>query len=412
MIIRRIKPDEIKRTEELFSIAFEFPYDNDKSPDDVYKDILEHQDTRDNFYWADRWAAFEDDNKTMMSYFVDKPYPVNFDGKTYQMTGIGGVSTLPQYRKSGCIRKCFEKALPEMYHNNITFSYLYPFSTAYYRKFGYELCCEKIKYRFLLSFLPSFTLKGNCYLVDKNVINIEDAFNDIKNIYSCWQNKYNMMIVNEDFEYRWIYHSNPFKDQVFTYVYKNENNEPKGYVTFSKVDEPSGRNLICNRFVYKDLEGFKGLINLLKSLASDHLYVTLELPKDQFIMALLPEWSMGAGSKSVSLSGMARVINVQTVLENATYKGSGSLSISISDQYIPENNHTFLVSFTNNKADSVIETNNCADISMNINDFSRLIIGICETEEIQFLENVKINGNMEHIQKVFYKKPNFIMEYF
>ena len=31
MIVRKIRPEEFKRTEELFSIAFEFPYDCDQN---------------------------------------------------------------------------------------------------------------------------------------------------------------------------------------------------------------------------------------------------------------------------------------------------------------------------------------------------------------------------------------------
>ncbi len=412
MIIRKIKPEEIKRTEELFCIAFEFPYSNEKTASEVYEDIMANQDTRANFYWQERWAAFEDDDKTMMSYFVAKPYPINFDGHTCIMTGIGGVSTLPQYRRAGTIRKCFEAALPDMYQNGVTFSYLYPFSTAYYRKFGYELCCEKVRYQLKLDFIPCFDVSGKCYLVDSSTDSLDNAVKDIKKVYAAWQNKYNMMVVNEAFEYAWIQKCNPAKDQVFTYVYKDCLNEPKAYITFSKVDEPSGRNLRCHRLVYADIEGFKGLMNLVHSLCSDHLYITFELPQDQFILPLLPEWSLGAGTKSISLCGMVRVIHVQNVLEHAAYRGSGRLTMQITDKQIPENNKTFLLEFTDGKAVNVSVTNEEADISMGINDFSRLITGVCSTEEIAFLDGVTVSSNMECIQKVFYKKPVFLTEYF
>lgn len=408
MIVRKIKPEEIKRTDELFSIAFEFPYDNDKCSDEVYADVLAHQDTRGNFYWRERWAAFEDDNKTMMSYFVATPFPVHFDGKKYTMTGIGGVSTLPQYRRSGGIRKCFEAALPDMYKEDVTFSYLYPFSTAYYRKFGYELCCEKIKYQLKMDMLPAFSMEGHCKLISKE----NNFLKEIKKIDRTWQKKYNLMILNENFEYTWVINSNPCRDQVFTYLYFSKEGEPKGYVTFSKKDDPSGRNLHCSRFVFTDTEGFKGLINLIRSLASDHNYVFFELPSDQYISPLLPEWSMGAGSKSISQCGMVRVINVKRVLENAKYKGRGKLVLQISDPYIPENDQTFSVAFQNSRALSVEPVSQPADISMSINDFSRLITGVCQPEDIAFLDQVKIYGNEKTLPHVFYRKPVFISEYF
>ena len=69
MIVRKIKPEEIKRTNELFAIAFEFEMDNTKSADEVYQDTLNNPKSRDDVYCLERWAAFEDDNKTMMSNF-------------------------------------------------------------------------------------------------------------------------------------------------------------------------------------------------------------------------------------------------------------------------------------------------------------------------------------------------------
>ena len=108
MIVRKIRPEELKRTYELFSIAFEFSADSEKSPTEIYEEVLKHPNSREDTFWGERWAAFEDDDRTMMSYFIAQPFPMQFDGHEYTMTGIGGVATLPQYRRKGGIRGCFE----------------------------------------------------------------------------------------------------------------------------------------------------------------------------------------------------------------------------------------------------------------------------------------------------------------
>ena len=418
MIVRKIKPNELKRTNELFSIAFGFPDDNSKSPAEVYEETINNPSSRDNIYWQERYAAFMDDNKTMMSFFVAKPYPVHFDGNHCKMTGIGGVATLPQYRKQGGVRGCFEKALADMYEDGYDFSYLYPFSTAFYRKFGYELCVEKALYKLKLSFIPQYNIDGYCELVEPYNLHLED----IKAIHKNWQEKYNMMVENEDCDYLWLTKSNPVKEQIFTYIYKDKNHIPKGYLCFKCENIPDGRTLSCSRFVYTDIEGFKGLLNLARGFASDYMYITFSLPTDQYIAALLPEWSFGAGNYQRvigSLGGMARVIHVQNVLKKAQYKGNGKISIAISDPYIKENNQIFLVSFENGKATSVSSTSrndssdsSLADITLHIADFSRLIIGCLETDQIAFLENVIVNTDYETLSKVFYKKPVMLTEYF
>jgi predicted acetyltransferase len=166
MIIRKIKPEELKRTMELFSISFEFGNDSNKSAAEVFAEVTENPQSREDVYWTEHWAAFLDDDKTMTSTFLAQPFPVHFDGNVYTMTGIGGVATLPQYRRNGGIRGCFEAALPDMYANDVSFSYLYPFSTAYYRKFGYEMGCERTQYHVRLSSLKTFAVSGNCSLVE------------------------------------------------------------------------------------------------------------------------------------------------------------------------------------------------------------------------------------------------------
>lgn len=107
MIARQIKPEEVKRTEELFSISFDCSYKNEQTPMDLYTQYQNNPTSREEEHPLERFAAFEDDNTTMMSSFIMQPFHVRFDGHEQLMFSIGGVATLPQYRKRGGIRACF-----------------------------------------------------------------------------------------------------------------------------------------------------------------------------------------------------------------------------------------------------------------------------------------------------------------
>lgn len=129
MLVRPITKEERLQSAQLFAIAFESPFDpNDLTPFAENPCI---------------WAAFDEESGEMMSTVYVTDYRVQFDGDRYKMGGIGGVASLPQYRRAGGIRACFQKALPILYREGYVFSYLYPFSTAYYRKFGYESCVQR-----------------------------------------------------------------------------------------------------------------------------------------------------------------------------------------------------------------------------------------------------------------------------
>jgi len=66
------------------------------------------------------------------------PFDVNFHGVDFKMNGIGDVMSAPEFGGRGGAGSLMQAALTEMYQNNVTLSYLAPFSYGYYRQFGYE----------------------------------------------------------------------------------------------------------------------------------------------------------------------------------------------------------------------------------------------------------------------------------
>lgn len=415
MIVRKIRPEELKRTRELFAVAFECAYENEKDAMAVYKETLEQPKSREDEYPLEKYAAFEDDDTTMMSCLSAIRYPMQFDGNVMGMTGIGGVSSLPQYRRRGGIRGCFTRMLPQLYDEGISFSCLYPFSTAYYRKFGYETGVYCSCYEWKLAFIPSWNRKGHCVLVD--VQNREEVLFDIKTVYQSWQERYNFMIANEAWEYRFITEADPYSKMEFTYLYYGEDDTPAGYLTFHKEKREDTRIIVCTRLVFSDMAGFRGLFTLIKSFASDYETIRFSLPDDCEIEACMREFSFGAYERKRGYLGMVRVIHVQRVLEAARYIGSGEIRIEICDEYIPENNGIFDVVFENGRAVSVKKGDNLVpQVTMPINEFSRLITGVLRTEDIAFCESVRLEENTAEMQavlkQVFYKKPCFLMEYF
>lgn len=423
MIARQIRPEEIKRTEELFSISFDSAYENEHSPMELYQKYKDQPRCREQEHSLERFAAFEDDGKTMMSSFIMQPFDIRFDGHDEPMFSIGGVATLPQYRKRGGIRACFTEALPYLYEKNVVFSYLYPFSTAYYRKFGYEMCSKRMYYSVALSFIPSFSVSGSCYLLDSSTASM--AARDIPHIYSVWQKKYNTMVLGVPYDFHFIQNANPYKDQVFTYVYRSAAGEPLAYMTFRNQTDPAVRQIECSRFFYLNEEGFEGLLTLARSFATDYRRINFSLPTDSLLERLIPEWSQGAVDCHLYPNGMIRVINVQKALQDAAYLGDGSCTIQVEDPFIAQNNHIFRLVFENGLCKSadpiktgVSEGRNFSvtpckkscmpDITLSIAAFSALITGGYESSALEQFPGVSVHGNAETLKRVFYKKPVFI----
>ncbi len=410
MIVRKIRREEYRRVEQFCALAFEYKVDHpDMTAEEAVQKVIDQPQSRQDLHWDEWWAAFADDDKTMMSAVAAIPYRMHFDGHDVGMVGIGGVSTLPEYRRQGGIRACFEKALPQMYQDGAAFSYLYPFSTAFYRKFGYELGCERVLHKLDMQGIPKVDMNGEYQLLEQGV----DLLGDIQKVYDGFARRYNGMTLEEGIDYLWVSKADPFRDREYTYVYRSADGTPKGVVTYKPVEDQGDRALDASRrFWFADPEGLVALLQLMRRLMADHSHILVNLPTNVKLDAILPEWSFDYIKRESHCYGMVRVVNAMEVLKLARMQGSGELVIGLTDEQIVENNGHFRVTFADGITTSVERTDDAAEIDMPIQEFSRLICGKHDVGEWQWLPKVQLHCEAEKAAKVFYRKPMFINRYF
>lgn len=395
MIVRKTTPEEAPQVNELFAIAFEQPLQN--CPAALENDKAHH------------WAAFSD-NGEMMSSITVSDFQIRFDGHTCSMGGVGGVDTLPQYRRMGGIRGCFQAALPELYAGGYDFAYLFPFSTAYYRKFGFENCVQKYGWNLKLSLLPKLEPEGTFRLATKQ----EPMAGAIRTLDALWESRFNMMVQHDSEDHPWTEEIDPAVKQEFTYVCFDPHGKPNAYTTFKVANETDGRNLLCSRFCFADKAGFYTLMQLFQSLSTDHTYAKFKTPALPALQYMLPEWSLGAVTWDlIHNAGMVRVINVRRVLELARYLGSGQLILEVRDPQISENNSCFHLVFAEGKAVSIERTSAEPEVSLSISTFSALIAGVCDFREARHtFPGLEVRKDTDSLHQVFYRKPMMITDYF
>lgn len=402
MIVRRIRPEEYKRCQQLCALAFEYPMkDADLTPEALLAQVRRDPRSMQDVHWDSQWAAFGDDG-AMMATLTVVPWTANFDGHAVTMGGIGGVASLPQHRRGGAIRACFQSALRDMYDGGTLLSYLYPFSTAFYRKFGYELGCDWIRWRLRLSGMPAPEVDGHWRLSEPDA----PLTDDIRAVDRAREARYNCMVVNGDTEYLYL-REDPFVTKNYTYIYYDAAGLPRAHMTAV----PGGGELQCPRFVFNDREGLLGLLALLARLSADHSHATLELPADVELRGVLPEWSFGCVERAIQQRGMVRCVNAEGLLRLSRARGEGCLRVGIDDPLIPENTGCFEVTFVPGAPNAVRRVDGDADIALTIQDFSRLIVGCCALDP-EWLPDVRLSCSVERAARLFYPKPAFISRYF
>ena len=404
MIARKIRPGEFKRCRQLCALAFEYEmWDATLSPQAMLDKVRGDPRSMQDLHWDSQYAAFADDDATMLATMTVVPWTANFDGHAVAMGGIGGVASLPQHRRGGAIRACFAAALPDMFAGGTLLSYLYPFSTAFYRRFGYELGCDWIKCRLKLSGMPAPEVTGHWRLSEPD----RPLSGDVRAIDRIREARYNCMVINGDTEYLYL-QDDPFVKKKYIYVYYDADNHPRAHMTVA----PGNGEIDCPRFVFNDREGFMGLLALLKRLSADHSHATLCLPDDVDLRGVLPEWSFGSVQRTVEQRGMVRAVNVEGLLRLARARGEGVLRVAVKDDLqIGQNNGCFEVDFAPGRENRVRRADAAPDIELTIQDFSRLIVGACGPDPM-WLPDMKLNGPVEEAAKLFYRKPTFISALF
>ncbi len=404
MVVRKIRPGEFKRCQQLCALAFEYEMkDAQLTPEALLKKVREDPRSMQDIHWDSQYAAFDGDDETMLATMTVVPWTARFDGHGVPMGGIGGVASLPQHRRGGAIRACFAAALPDMYAGGTLLSYLYPFSTAFYRKFGYELGCDWIRCRLKLSGMPAPEIPGHWRLSEPD----RPLTGDVRAIDRLREGSYNCMVLNGDTEYLYL-RDNPFATRKYTYVYYDGADRPRAHMTVA----PGNGELDCPRFVFSDREGFLGLLALLKRLSADHSHATVYLPNDTDLRGVLPEWSFGNVERTVQQRGMVRAVNVEGLLRLARARGEGRLRVAVEDDMqIDENNDCFEVDFAPERENRVRRVSDAPDIELTIQDFSRLIVGCCDLDP-EWLPDVKLHCPVEQAAQVFYRKPTFISTFF
>lgn len=409
MIIRQIKAEEYKRVQEINAHAFHEAFEDGEIDANVLiQNLIADPYDREDMNWSQRWGVFADDDRTMYSTMLSIPHNVNFDGNSVPMVGIAAVATLPAYRGKGYTGVCMKKVLNEQYAKGVPLSYLHPFSTVFYRKFGYALACERNRYFISLDTIPNFKISGEFHLLEHGT----NFQSNIEKVYDSWYNRYNLMTRDEDIEYIWVRKASPFVNNVYSYLYKTEVGEPAAYFTYYLKKSGDKQVLCCTRFFFTCLEGLEAILSFLKKENARFHEAEFTLPIDFDLSDILSEWRFGKVKCVREQNGMVRVIDVEKTLRLAKMKGDGALKIAVADAIIEQNNACFEVAFRNGVTTDVRRCNNSADITLNIHDFSMLICGRYSATSIQFLPDVSIACDIEKVQQVFYPKPMCITREF
>ena len=398
MNIRKLKQEELLAAEALESLSFVFPLADDREKE------LETEE-----YKPDRWGCF-DDNGMLTTTLTNHNLPVWLDGQAAAARGVGGVVSDPVSRGQGHVRAMFKHVLQADRAEGMLFSVLYPFSHAFYRKFGYELCHEQMKARFPTEALKVFRTSNP---PQARLLTPDDNPASLQPVYDAFAKQYSFMAARNEHTWGRIEIEDPRKAKRYWYAL-SRNGKDTAYATFfyRPSSKPYVRTLCLREYAFADRRAFADLMAFLHRFAAQAKDIEMYLPANIPLASLLDDCY--AVEQNIANKPMARALHVAHVLQAMRHpKENGTYSVFVEDAFLPENTGCYIVKYAENGEVNVTQSKReNADLRVSIHTFTQLVFGFLRLDEAQYKPDVQISDNEAILQKVFVNKMLFLNDFY
>lgn len=168
------------------------------------------------------WFTKEDKLVSSISIY---PFQVNIHGIIYDMGGITGVGTYPEYTNMGLMNDLMKMALERMREAGQPISYLYPYSIPYYRKKGWEIMSDHMAFTLKDSQLPRHVD------VPGRVERMQVSASPVLDIYDQFARDMHGALIRGQFEWAeyWRWENEAERTAA---VYFDVDHEPQGYLFY------------------------------------------------------------------------------------------------------------------------------------------------------------------------------------
>ncbi|MFF2482482.1 enhanced intracellular survival protein Eis [Paenibacillus sp. NPDC058071] len=269
------------------------------------------------------------DGDKLISQLAVYPFRVNIFGKIYEMGGLTGVGTYPEYANLGLMNKLMLHSLSHMRDKKQSISYLYPYSIPYYRRKGWEIISNKISFEVMDTQLPKPRM------VPGNVERVTIEHPDIKKVYEKFALAHHGAMLRN--QLAWEEYLRWDLDDMTVAIYYDSNDEPTGYLLYWVAEEI----FHIKELVSIDEEARAGLWNFISAHFSMITMVKGDIYKGEPLAFLLDD---GDIKETIAPYFMARIVDIRLFIEQYPFhpqERERKLVFKLDDSMLEWNQGTF-----------------------------------------------------------------------
>ncbi|MEO7908169.1 MAG: GNAT family N-acetyltransferase [Roseiflexaceae bacterium] len=291
-----------------------------------------------------------------------------FGGQCVRAGGITAVGVAPEQRGSGVGRWMLQQSLEELHRQGVPLATLYPATTAFYRRTGFERAAQRLLYD-----VPLAGIGVRDYSLEAVPAGPDD-YATIKQLYAQQARRTSAFMDRPEFYWNSILE--PKDKRVYTFIVQRDG-VPEGYVSFSHASW--GETLKVNDIVSLTPAAGRRLLTLL----ADHrsMTETMRLPgaPNDPLLFLMPEQKQKVGS---SLDLMLRIVDLVGALSARGYPAgvSAELQLDLRDEVLPWNNGRFVLTVADRRAR--VRSGGSGQFSLHVRDLATLYSGYMTPHEL------------------------------
>ncbi len=352
-----------------------------------------------------------DDAGTLISTVAVIDFKQCIRGVSKRMGGIAEVSTYPEGRYQGNIRKLMQYAFNQMQQNGFSVSMLAPFKDSYYEKFDYAKAnapyivgAPQLAIRHYLSIDP-----GSDWVIERH------RAQDVQKEYTEYFNRFpfpsyhGFVIFTELKPKIW---KDRCKDSLVVFVKRNGKTEGMSRYRIQRKDprDESTQELHIIDFYWNSLPAQSVLLNFFARHVDQISKVWIHAPFD----TMVEHWFKDDVIEiKRHMPWMVRVIDVEQALKDLPAKGEDEFRIRITDKMCEWNNQIFVLRSEKDLLQVRPASGNPSAV-ITIKGLSALVYGSQSLEELEYLGLLQIKEEwVKHaLQRWFTQLPIYSTIYF
>ena len=343
------------------------------------------------------WFTRDDQLISQLSVY---PCKVNVHGRIYEMGGLTGVGTYPEFSGMGLMNDLIRVALMRMRDNEQWISYLYPYSIPYYRKKGWEIMSDVVHFTVKDTQIPDVgTTPGYIERLTVDDEDVRDVYNQFAQVTHGAMTR-----TKNDWDEYWRWEN---EEERIAAVYYNAKKKARGFMFYWIENDTFN----IKEMVYLDEEARRGLWGFIGA----HFSMIDEVKGHIHCNEPLAFWLDDSQiAESISPYYMARIVDVEQFLKVYPFADPGHpFHFVVSDPVAPWNNDTFSLRWDEDGNVSVSREALGMPVTLSIQTLSSLLMSYRRPSFFAGIERLQTDrGTLQLLNNIIPDQSPYFSDYF